>query len=98
MQAYDRGGFIPIVDNFFPLKKRNSDHPHVPSAPTISEVVMWIYKNNGIWINVFQNYGFLTFSIMLNKNGDVINNIIKEFNLPSEAYEYAIYYVLNNLI
>jgi len=33
---------IPIQDNFFALKLRNEDHSHAPSAPTISEVLLFI--------------------------------------------------------
>lgn len=31
---------------------RNSLHPYY-SAPSISEVVMWVYEKHGIWINIY---------------------------------------------
>jgi hypothetical protein len=43
----DRGVFIPIVDNFLPLKLRNSDHAHVPSAPTYQQAFRWIREKYG---------------------------------------------------
>jgi len=70
------------------------------SAPTISEVIMWLYEKQGIWIEVqcpdmptelwsfnihrFQKYGGY------GDGGD--------FNSPTEAYQAAIEYTLNNLI
>ena len=68
--------------------------------PTISEVVMWLYEKHDIWINVNWNV----------ESGDIIKNGIKyyfyyfndiegnRFQTPTEAYEAAIQYVLNNLI
>ena len=70
------------------------------SIPTIAEVVMWLYEKYGIWIEVqcpdmptelwsfnihrFQKYGGY------GDGGD--------FNSPTEAYQAAIEYTLNNLI
>lgn len=67
------------------------------SAPTIAEVVMWLYEKHGIWISVYEykdhaadvndNYMFRTSYTKL-----------REFNSPTEAYEAAIEYCLTNLI
>ena len=64
---------------------------------TISEVVMWLYEKHGIWIEVIETDLFNRFFFQIKrkdntrlKNGD--------FNYPTEAYEAAIEYTLNNLI
>lgn len=69
------------------------------SAPTIAEVVMWLYEKHGIWISVsvipFENNFMFEYSIAN----------IKEclyqygtYDSPTEAYEAAIEYTLKNLI
>lgn len=82
------------------------------AAPTISDVVMWLYKKHGIWISTDCDcYGLFWFSKLsvaseklwddLDKRHDVISATKKfpnEHNSPSEAYEAAIKYTLNNLI
>lgn len=70
------------------------------SAPTIAEVVMWLYEKHGIWI-----------SINLAKVGDFYYKIFKDnkehqpsflmqdyFDSPSEAYEAAIKHTLEHLL
>jgi hypothetical protein len=82
------------------------------SAPTIAEVVMWLYEKHGIWIGVDCDcYGILWYanlSVASEKNWDNIDlrhEIISaskkfpnEHNSPTEAYSKAIEYTLNNLI
>lgn len=69
------------------------------SAPTIAEVVMWLYEKHGIWVSVvvipFEKHFMFEYSISnvkecLNQDG--------VFNSPTEAYEIAIEYTLNKLI
>ena len=61
------------------------------SAPTIAEVVMWLYKKHGFWINVYQNSeGSLNFEV------DSYGGFL--YKSPKEAYETAIEYTLNKLI
>lgn len=79
-------------------------------APTVAEAVMWLYGNYGIWIKVdvaskdfwhpsivniedgnFMVHPSYVSQKFLEKNG-------RMFNAPTEAYEAAIDYVLNNLI
>ena len=69
----------------------------MPVQPTIGDVVMWLYKKHGIWIEVIETDLFNKFFFQIKrkdntrlKNGD--------FNSPTEAYEAAIEYVLTNLI
>lgn len=68
-------------------------------APTIAEIVMWLYEKRGIWICVsnipFENH--FTFEYSINtleecKHHDGV------FNSPTEAYEAAIEYTLKKLI
>ena len=60
-------------------------------APTIAEVVMWLYEKHNIWIEVYFDGHQKNFYIV--QNGEEI-----EFNSPTEAYEAAITYCLNNLL
>lgn len=75
--------------------------------PTISEVVMWLYEKHGIWVNVnVTRYGKFWCNIIMKEScKDLKNpftweftNQLNDFNSPTEAYEAAIEYTLNNLI
>ena len=77
------------------------------SAPTIAEVVMWLYEKHDFWINVFSKSFYknndsndilkLKFSFIVDSWAiSMKENIF--FNSPIEAYEAAIEYCLNNLI
>lgn len=78
------------------------------SAPTISEVVMWLYENHNIWVVVNPHKGeddlgkpFMEFDpeVWSFTNECVFHNTgLLYFNSPTEAYEAAIEYVLKNLI
>ena len=59
-------------------------------APTISEVVMWLYEKHGIWISPTHQHNQFFWSFGSYQTQD--------FNSPTEAYEEAILYTLNNLI
>lgn len=63
------------------------------TAPTIAEVVMWLYKKHGIWIevttDVYSKFCWLVKEFRASQNN---------YNSPTEAYEAAIEYTLNNLI
>ena len=61
------------------------------NIPTIAEVVMWLYEKHNIWIEVYFDGHQKNFYIV--QNGEEI-----EFNSPTEAYEAAITYCLNNLL
>ena len=79
----------------------------MPVSPTISDVVMWLYEKHGIWIDVnITRYGKFWGNVFLKEeyndlknpfNWEFVNQII-DFNSPTEAYEAAIEYTLNNLI
>ena len=71
------------------------------SAPTISEVVMWLYEKHGIWIYIMQStarLGFRCFIQRLKILGEVDIQNDEKYSSPTEAYEAAILYTLNNLI
>lgn len=85
----------------------NSDLPKYDiefTAPTIAEVVMWLYEKYGVWITVnvimddkwfFELYNF--------KNRENPNIILDDsdkcwLDSPTEAYEAAIKYILNDLL
>lgn len=64
-------------------------------APTIAEVVMWLYDKYGVWISVLQYNS-------KNVNGIYFKSFINaitfsRYDLPTEAYEAAIDYTLKNL-
>lgn len=69
-------------------------------APTIAEVVMWLYEKHGVWIPVDAPHKLLkSWYLKVYKINDEVTLIEESlFNSPTEAYEAAITYVLNNLI
>ncbi len=79
---------------------RNSLHPYY-SAPTIAEVVMWLYEKYDIWICVDKAEGFNWFKFNIRKLKDIgyeYGGFGSDFNSPKEAQVAAIEYTLNNLI
>lgn len=82
-------------------------------APTIAEVVCWIYNKYDIWISLIPDsssgYRLLNrkfsvsifrFNMNLNVQVEIIrkNKDILYFNLPENAFDYAINYTIKNLI
>ena len=68
-------------------------------APTIAEVVMWLYEKHGIWISVQKDWDVgkhLGFEAVIDCNDGYINT--ETLNSLTEAYLSAIEYTLNNLI
>ena len=78
------------------------------SAPTITEVVMWLYEKYGIWIVVSTTISkqFIYKCIDMSGEKDQSKSnyptcISKDgtyYNSPTEAYEAAIEYTLKNLM
>jgi hypothetical protein len=84
------------------------------SAPTIAEVVMWLHEKYGIWMNVspvfefnsgrndyltIRGFQYYITVITDNKYNQEKSHAAREYkNSPTEAYEAAIEYTLNNLI
>lgn len=69
-------------------------------APTIAEVVMWLYEKHGIWIYTVKDYDMPKFNYAIQQPNvySVLSYLHNDFNSPTEAYEAAIEYTLNNLI
>ena len=71
-------------------------------APTVAVVVMWLYEKHRIWIAVNMDLvGRWYYDAYIIKDGLPNHNTYKKidrFNSPTEAYEAAIEYILNNLI
>ena len=68
------------------------------SAPTIADVVMWLYEKHGIWIYSFRHDFDKEFYWSIDtKNEDEFTSD-NVFNSPTEAYSEAIDYTLNNLL
>jgi hypothetical protein len=66
------------------------------SAPTIAEVVMWLYEKHEIWISVFSTDDVTMFSYKISSKFG--QHYSPNFNSPTEAYEAGIKYVLEKLI
>lgn len=73
------------------------------AAPTIAEVVMWLYEKHGIWIknDVISINRVIKFYSSYYKINDGLTQLPIQldgnFNSPTEAYQAAIEYVLKNL-
>ena len=72
-------------------------------APTIAEVVMWLYEKHGLWIeislNQFSKPNNLQwmYSIVFTEDC-TYSHSPKAYSSPTEAYSEAIEYTLKNLI
>jgi hypothetical protein len=74
---------------------KNSIHPYY-SVPTVTEVLMWLYEEHGIWISVFSTDDVTMFSYKISSKFG--QHYSPNFNSPTEAYEAGIKYVLEKLI
>lgn len=78
------------------LDSMNKDNQHLHSE--IMQVVMWLYKKHGIWVMV----GRIKYKSLIRwdfyVNGNYPKQNLMGYNSPTEAYEAAIEYTLNNLI
>ena len=81
------------IDEAAVLKEENAYY-----APTIAKVIMWLYEKHGIWIYAFRhNFDKEFYWSIDTKNEDEFTSD-DNFNSPTEVYEAAIDYTLNNLI
>jgi len=82
-------------------------------APTITEIVMWLYERHGIWIISDWSQAKWCYSIIdikeetirkvsgekwSERSSGVYLNTGLDFKSPTEAYEAAIIYTLKNLL
>jgi hypothetical protein len=84
-----------------------NDFPEPISAPTIADVVMWLYEKHKIWVSVsvdtLFNKGKFCIVIYKDKglgleNYPLDNTEFSPYESPTEAYEVAIEYTLTKLI
>jgi hypothetical protein len=91
----------PVSFELVKLLKEKDEQFDVTSTldyPTISEVVMWLYEKHGIWITV-TSISQESWQCHMTKKGDSLGKCyLEDFYNPTEAYEAAILYTLNNLI
>ena len=92
----------------------NDAYYGICSAPTIADVLMWLYEKHDIWIQTpFSHNDIKPFSWVIVKTvrniseedeyvncwlSGVDNDIIDGYDSPTKAYEAAIEYVLTKLI
>jgi hypothetical protein len=92
---YDENGKISGT------KMSMAGHPNIYinkySAPTIAEVVMWLYEKHGVWISVTQGKASENFGYRI-QGRESFFEVNYTRTTPTEAYEAAIEYVLTNLI
>lgn len=67
-------------------------------APTIAEVVMWLYEKREVWVSVIKSFTKQDFWCAITTNDKTYGINGCSFNSPTEAYKTAIDYTLNNLI
>lgn len=70
----------------------------VYNAPTISEVIMWLYDKHGIWVWVSMELGYTNTFCWQLTGEHTSSNYKAFFKTPTDAYVDAITYTLNNLI
>lgn len=85
----------------------NNQEDFLCYAPTIAEVVMWLYEKHEMWVSVEASI-LLKFNYIISKKEATklltipftfeVINAGYDYKSPTEAYEVAILYTLNNLI
>lgn len=93
-EYYDHNGIIHNIKDIFEEKDYKIEDCF--NAPTISDVVMWLYEKHEIWIGVEASDDFTMFCFRVRKKE--VSRLSFDYNSPTEAYEAAIEYTLNNLI
>ena len=83
------------------LPQNHNKKEHRTSAPTIAEVVMWLYEKHGIWIQPFilnKTFAWKVEEIKREITWCLFSQQDKGYNSPTKAYEAAIEHVLTKLI
>lgn len=97
----DKDRQVEGLVNYNPINW-NFVREHYTSAPTIAEVIMWLYEKYGIWIQVHHwtnqpvDDELWENCFCAYVNGDNMDAAI--FKTPTEAYEAALEYVLKEVI
>ena len=92
---YDNHGVIHSIKDAFEKTELNLRECY--NAPTIAEVIMWLYEKHGIWIYIKQGYKWEWYIETVANHPELKYNDGLE-DSPTEAYSSAILYTLNNLI
>jgi len=90
------GEFITNPNDNYPTLDDNSLFDTLASAPTIAEVVMWLYEKHKIWIWVEYYETDNKFIPQIPKAN--LLRVLGFYESPTEAYSAAIEYTLKNLI
>jgi hypothetical protein len=82
-----------------------NEYYNIYSAPTIAEVVVWLYEKYGIWVSVYGVFSNRWFYTIRRVHKDGYEDIVTSPFDPSEAketlaeaHEVGIKYTLENLI
>ena len=92
---YDNNGVIHNIKDAFEKTELNLRECY--NAPTIAEVVMWLYEKHSIWIYIKQGYKWEWYIETVANHPELKYNDGLE-DSPTEAYEAAIEYTLKNLL
>ena len=101
--CYDKCDMLSsYVETVFKPKNYNTSG-YVKSAPTIAEVVMWLYEKHGIWISITTLKPIVFVPELRSTTEESYkllgsDKALSYKNSPTEAYEAAIEYTLKNLI
>ena len=94
--------FTGKADNYNNVKNSVHNNNGTISAPTIAEVVMWLYEKHRIWVvvdNLIDNKFYFSHRDTKTNNYASRSGCNEEgYESPTEAYEAGIRYVLSNLI
>lgn len=97
---YDPNGIIHGIKDAF--EETDYKIEDCFNAPTIADVVMWLYEKHKIWITsepcIVHNGITNIYKIFKDDYLDTISRASKGYDSPTEAYEASIEYTLNNLI
>lgn len=94
-----------LFTGVFRLCTKSRFHKRYYYAPTIAEIIIWLYEKHGIWIQptICSDKTFKVGCIELN-NYPLVEHIVRNkneqlyFNSSTEAYESAIEHTLKNLL
>ncbi len=92
---FDKQRQLDGLINYNPINW-NSTKNHYTSAPTIADVVMWLYEKYNIWISADPEIDTNTWfhTITHGKSITVFGN----YSTLTEAYEKGIEHILNEMI
>jgi hypothetical protein len=94
----DKDRQIGKLINYNPINW-NSVNQHYTSAPTIAEVLMWLYEKYGIWVSVlYQRHSENKHWKYNIRQLNGIETVLWEHKTIEEAYEAAIEFVLKEVI